>query len=181
MAILSVSLSLKHLKLMLKSYMLQLSYTCSSPTHGKKFRDHAINTFVWYISSLLRQVERVDLVWDRYFAESLKNYTKEKRGVEVRRKVIGNYLLPRNWMTFLRCSENKAELFPYLLNLAFKGIQDRVTVSTVNENVVTNRDFSMQYGGSWWKDLCSCETCFKRTRLNNDQGSWQRRSRNNYC
>ena len=21
----------------------------------------------------------------------------------------------------------------------------------------------MQYGGSWWNDLCSCKTCFKRT------------------
>ena len=35
------------------------------PTYGKTFRDYAINKFVPYISSLFRQVERVDLVWDR--------------------------------------------------------------------------------------------------------------------
>ena len=46
-------------------------------TYGKAFRGYAINTFVSYISSLLRQVKRVDLVGDRYFAESLKNCTRE--------------------------------------------------------------------------------------------------------
>ena len=41
-------------------------------------------------------------------------------------------------MTFLRCSESKAELFPYLSNVFVKEIQDEVLVSIVNENVVTN-------------------------------------------
>ena len=38
-------------------------------------------------------------------------------------------------MTFLRCNKNKAELFPYLSNVIVK---DKVVVSTVDENVVTN-------------------------------------------
>ena len=41
-------------------------------------------------------------------------------------------------MTFLRCVENKAELFPYLSNVVVEEIQDKVVVSAVNENVVTN-------------------------------------------
>ena len=32
-----------------------------------------------------------------------------------------NRLLPKNWMTFLQCSENKAELFHYLSNFVCKG------------------------------------------------------------
>ena len=38
-------------------------------------------------------------------------------------------------MTFLRCGKNKAELFPYL---SLKETKNKVVVSTVNENVVTN-------------------------------------------
>ena len=63
------------------------------PRYGKTFRDYAINTFVPYVSSLLRQVERADLVWDRYFAEYLQNCTRGKRGVGVRRKLADNCLL----------------------------------------------------------------------------------------
>ena len=98
------------------------------PTYGKTFRDYAINTFVRYISSLLRQVERVDLVWDGYFVESLKDCSRENRGVGVRRKVTGNWLLPTNWMTFLRYSENKAELFTYLSSVIAKEIKYKVVV-----------------------------------------------------
>ena len=84
------------------------------PTYSKTSRDYVINTSVSYISSLLRQVERMDLVQNRYFAEGLKKCTREKRRVGVCREVISNCLFPTNWMTFLRCSENKAEFFSYL-------------------------------------------------------------------
>ena len=47
-------------------------------TFGKTFCDNAINTFVPYISSLLSLVKRVDLVWERYFAETLNNCAREK-------------------------------------------------------------------------------------------------------
>ena len=80
----------------------------------------------------------MDLVWNRYLAESLKNCTREKYGVGVLRKVTGHYLIPTNLITFLRCSENKAWLFPYLSNVVVKEMQDKVVVSTVNENVVIN-------------------------------------------
>ena len=81
------------------------------PTYSKTFRDNFIYTIVPYISSLLRQVERLGLVWDTL--QRLKNCSREKHGVGVRRKVIGNCILPTSWIKYLRCSENKAELFPY--------------------------------------------------------------------
>ena len=97
---------------------------------------HFVTMLSTYLCHLFQNM--VQWTWDKYFAESLKNCTREKRGVGFRRKVTGNGLLPTNWITFLRCSENKAELFPYLSNVVGKEIQDKVVVSTVNENVVTN-------------------------------------------
>lgn len=37
------------------------------PTHGKTFREGAINISVPYISNVFRQVEPMDLVWDRKY------------------------------------------------------------------------------------------------------------------
>ena len=59
---------------------------------------------------------------------------KKNCGAGVCRKVTGNCLVPTNLMTFLKCSEHKAELFPYLSNIVVKEIQDRVVKSTVNKN-----------------------------------------------
>ena len=108
------------------------------PTMGRSFQDYAIHTFVPYICNLLREVQRIDIVWDRYFENSLKNCTRNNRGAGVRRKVTGNSLLSENWKTFLRCSENKAELFPFLSNIVVEKINHKVVISTVNENVVSN-------------------------------------------
>ena len=41
-------------------------------------------------------------------------------------------------MTFLRGGNNKAELFPYLSTVVIKETKEKVVMSTVNENVVTN-------------------------------------------
>ncbi len=57
---------------------------------------------------------RLDLVWDTYLPESLKESTREKRGKGVRRKVSGQTQLPGKWMDFLRDSKNKEELFAFL-------------------------------------------------------------------
>ena len=53
-------------------------------------------------------------MWDVYTLESLKESTKEKRGVGVRRKVAGKTKLPAIWSQFLRGPANKTELFGYL-------------------------------------------------------------------
>ena len=80
------------------------------PTECRTFSEYAANIFLPYVKLQLRSVRRVDLVWDRYFSDSLKGMTRNSRAVGVRKKVTANGLLPRNWTTFLRCSENKTEL-----------------------------------------------------------------------
>ena len=49
-----------------------------NPTYGKAFREYPINELVPYISSLLRQVKRVDLVWYTQFAEFEKLYERKR-------------------------------------------------------------------------------------------------------
>lgn len=50
-------------------------------------------------------------MWDAYTPESVKESTREIRGVGVRRKVAGKTKLPANWSQFLRDPANKTELF----------------------------------------------------------------------
>ena len=76
-----------------------------------------------------------------FFAKCLskKCIKDNKSTLWVSRKGTCKCLFPTNWMTFVRCSKNKAELFPYLSNVVVKETQDKVVGSTVNESVITNR------------------------------------------
>src|SRR5678816_3204963 len=70
--------------------------------------------FLPYLKKQLQDSSRLDVVWDTYIPDSLKESTMEKRGNGVRRKVSGHTELPRNWMDFLRDSMNNKELFAFL-------------------------------------------------------------------
>ena len=59
----------------------------------------------------MNRVERVDVVWDTYIAQSLKEATRQKRGTGVRRKVTPGTKVSMRWVDFLRNTENKKELF----------------------------------------------------------------------
>ena len=50
---------------------------------------------------------RIDIVWDTYLPESLKESTREKRGK-------GQTKLSGKWMDFLCDSKNKTEYFTFL-------------------------------------------------------------------
>ena len=82
-----------------------------------------------------------------------KKYINDNKSkLRVHRKVTCNCLLSSNWMTFLRCSKDKAALFPFLSNVIVKETQDKVLVSTVDEIVVTNG------AGLEIQPLMSCST-----------------------
>ena len=78
-------------------------------------------------------------MFDRYLEDSLKTGTCSNRGTGVRQKVTENGILPSNWKTFLRCSENKKELFPFLSKNAIDRLKDyKIVVATTDENVLCN-------------------------------------------
>ncbi|KAG5863644.1 hypothetical protein JTB14_032330 [Gonioctena quinquepunctata] len=74
----------------------------------------SVDTFNQYADKQLENSKRLDVVWDTYIPNSLKESTREKRDKGIRRKVSGNTKLLRNWMDFLRDSMNKTELFNFL-------------------------------------------------------------------
>ena len=78
------------------------------------FAEFADKVFVPHILSQLKVADRVDLVWDVYLENSIKDSTRQKRGLGVRRKVSGNVKLPSNFKDFLSDPTNKTELFQYL-------------------------------------------------------------------
>ena len=80
------------------------------PTTGvATFNDYAENVFIPYLQMQLQSTMRIDIVWDTYLPDSLKESTREKRGKGVRRKVSGQTKLPGKWMDFLCDSKNKTE------------------------------------------------------------------------
>ena len=60
------------------------------------FQEYADNVFIPHPERQLRDTKRVDVVWDEYRPDSLKEGTREKRGKGVRRKVSGDTKLPGN-------------------------------------------------------------------------------------
>ena len=67
-----------------------------------------------HIKTYAERYSRVDVVFDVCREDSLKAKTRQNRGSGARRKVVGNNRLPKSWNSFLRCHENKTELFSFL-------------------------------------------------------------------
>ncbi len=87
----------------------------SLPTSGVGcFNEYADKLFIPHLVKQLENTTRLDLVWDTYLSDSLKESTRNKRGKGVRRKVSGSTKLPGNWIDFLRDSKNKEEPFSFL-------------------------------------------------------------------
>ena len=84
-----------------------------------------------------QNVSRVDLVWDVYISNSLKSFTRNKRGKGVRQRVDDASPLPKNWKEFLRVDENKVELFKFLCDHSTKmALEDgKVLISTYGNGV----------------------------------------------
>ncbi|KAG1683216.1 hypothetical protein GQR58_010142 [Nymphon striatum] len=60
------------------------------------FDEYADNIFLPYIVNCLSRSSRVDVVWDIYISDSIKESTREKRGKGFRRKVAGKNKIPGN-------------------------------------------------------------------------------------
>jgi hypothetical protein len=87
---------------------------CLPTTGVVTFDEYAEKVFVPYLRMQLHSAKRLDIVWDTYLPDSLKQCTRNKRGKGVRRKVSGQTKLPSKWMDFLCDSKNKEELFAFL-------------------------------------------------------------------
>ena len=66
------------------------------------FTDYSATVFCPYLASMVKDVSRLDIVWDQYNAMSLKEYTRTQRGTSKRRRVEPPTKVPNNWSNFLK-------------------------------------------------------------------------------
>ena len=71
------------------------------PGKSKTFKDYATSAFLTYVIKQAQNIKRIDLTWDQYFENSLKQNTREARGLGVRRRVCDKASIPVNWKSFL--------------------------------------------------------------------------------
>ena len=109
------------------------------PIPNSTFEEYMTGVFTTYINNQLKDVVRLDLIWDRYLYDSLKGTTREKRGRGVRRRVSATTKVPSNWQEFLRIDENKIELFRYIAEEITEKFTEKVVISTVEATVVCNQ------------------------------------------
>ena len=63
------------------------------------FREYASDVIVPYIARELEKIKRVDVIFDRYDDNSLKDSTRKMRGDGVRIRVTEGGRIPSNWET----------------------------------------------------------------------------------
>ena len=85
------------------SVMVQLN----RPKNSLNFLEYCDNIIIPYISTYLRNHNRVDVVYDIYKKYSLKSATRDKRGTGIRRPVNLTTKIPNNWASFLRVDMTK--------------------------------------------------------------------------
>ena len=84
----------------------------------------------------------MDIVWDTYTEESLKEKAREQRGASERWKVTEKTKIQKgkNWTKFLRNPQNKTELFRFLSrNLADQDTGDKIIYSTYGTDVLVSK------------------------------------------
>ena len=109
------------------------------PGSSKTFNDYSANVFVAYIKERLKQVKRIDIVFDRYDTNSLKTETRLLRGTGQKIMVTPTTRIPVQFKKFLAVNENKQELFRLLAkDLAQLQLDGKTIVCTFDEDVVTS-------------------------------------------
>ena len=118
------------------------------PRGSRTFKDYYQNIFLPYVKLQLEDVARVDVVWDSYLPNSLKQSTRQRRtqsGSTQRQRVDCNTPIPPNWESFLRSEQNKNELFIYLAKcMQSYDIDGKILVSTLGKLVVTAGQHDLQ-------------------------------------
>ena len=71
------------------------------PSIVKTFNDYDHVIFIPYMTRKFESVSRVDLVWDRYWSDSLKAATRAMHVTGIQRRVVGDAAIPRNGKTLL--------------------------------------------------------------------------------
>jgi len=124
------------------------------------FDSYTENVFFPFILNRLQSSKRVDIVWDTYKANIVKDSTREKGGKGQRRKITGDTKIPPDWKAFFQDNTNKKELFALLTSRVsnFQLPENKEVNITSDESVVSSR-------GSTDKQRCDHEEADTRIGL----------------
>ena len=73
-----------------------------------------------------------------YRQDSLNDETRQKIVAGVYRKVIGNCRPPKSWNNFIKCDENKTEIFGFLVDKSILVQNYAQVIVTKRNDVVCN-------------------------------------------
>ena len=110
------------------------------PRDCSTFKDYSLKVFCPFLSTQLEACERIDIISDRYFKNTLKTKARKKRGSGVRRRVPRDSKIPGNWQAFLRVDESKEELFKLLATESVNMKTNKIVISSKGESIVSNND-----------------------------------------
>ena len=65
------------------------------------FEEYSQSIILPRVKGHLKNIQRVDVVWDTYIRDSFKAATSSKRGKGIRRRVKLDTKIPSNWLTLL--------------------------------------------------------------------------------
>lgn len=116
----------------------------------RTFQDYYQNIFLPYILRQLQNTQRLDIVWDVYKPNSLKQQTRQARGSGIRYVVTPSTPVPSQWQAFLRDDKNKEELFSYINS-------EILMTDTEKEIIVTSGDLAYSTDSS--RDLKLISPC----------------------
>ena len=126
------------------------------PVGCRIFKDYIEKIYHPYIKLELNKVERLDVVWDRYFPNSLKQSAREKRGIHgttQKQRVLDTTPISSNWEGFLQIEVNKDNVFHFISkSMENFDTEGKVLVSTYDERVITA-------GQKTIKDMESMQPC----------------------
>ena len=74
-----------------------------NPGTAKPFQEYADAVFLPYVSNQLVTAQKIDIVWDVYIKDGLKDVTRQKRGKGIQRRVSPTTLLPPKLERFSSC------------------------------------------------------------------------------
>ena len=109
------------------------------PMKSKTFQDYSRLCFLPKVLSMLHNIKRLDIIWDRNLPDSLKSSTREKRGRGIRIEVLPPTLMPSNFKKFLLVADNKVRLFAFLAGqLAQLHIEGKFIITTIDNTAITS-------------------------------------------
>ena len=134
-----------------------------TPKGVKSIGEYIEKTFIHLINKYLSNYSRVDLLFDRYFENSIKNVTRNARGDGGRFHIVPTTPIPRNWKKFMQNSENKRELFRLIAKYVESTInpsEGKQVICTMDQPLQSRRSGHLHHFTS---KRCSCARIFIHT------------------